>query len=146
MKKCLQKHFGARNELIACTWLLEQGYEVFRNISQHGDIDIIAMKDGETLYLDAKFSRTGAENRLRTSQIAAGVKRLNVSRDGQCSIVAEAVSIEQALAPKHCLHCGELFKPSKERNVYCNKRCRFAAWDTKNHGNHPRRKYVMRNR
>lgn len=35
MQKCLPKHFGARNELIACTWLLNQSYEVFRNISQH---------------------------------------------------------------------------------------------------------------
>jgi hypothetical protein len=36
------KHVGARSELIACEWLLAQGYEVFRNVSAHGPIDIIA--------------------------------------------------------------------------------------------------------
>jgi hypothetical protein len=43
----LLKHKGARSELVACAWLLCQGYEVFRNVSQHGLMDIIAIKDGE---------------------------------------------------------------------------------------------------
>jgi hypothetical protein len=146
MQKCLPKHFGARNELIACTWLLQQGYEVFRNISQHGEVDIIAMREGETLYLDVKSSQTGTANRLRASQIAAGVKRLNVSTDGQCTIADDAVSLEQLLTPKHCLHCGALFKPSKERNVYCNKKCRMLAWDIKTYGDRPKRHYNTRNR
>ncbi len=37
-----RKHRGACSELIACTWLLQQGYEVFRNVSPYGAIDIIA--------------------------------------------------------------------------------------------------------
>ena len=38
---------GAMSELMACTWLLEQGYEVFRNVSPHGDNDVVVY-DKET--------------------------------------------------------------------------------------------------
>lgn len=31
---------GAQAELLACAWLLEQGYEVFRNVSPSGDYDL----------------------------------------------------------------------------------------------------------
>lgn len=37
------KHKGAHAELRASAWLLSQGYEVFRNVSQHGPVDIIAL-------------------------------------------------------------------------------------------------------
>ena len=48
------KHKGARNELAAVCWLLDQGYEVFRNVSQHGAIDIIAIRGIEILSIDVK--------------------------------------------------------------------------------------------
>lgn len=35
------KHRGALNEVKATAWLLEQGYEVFVNISQHGNADLV---------------------------------------------------------------------------------------------------------
>ena len=41
------KHKGAFAELKAVTWLLEQNYEVFRAVSPHGDVDLIAL-DPET--------------------------------------------------------------------------------------------------
>lgn len=51
-----RKHKGALSELRASAWLLEQGYEVFRNVSAHGPIDIIARhpETGELLLLDVK--------------------------------------------------------------------------------------------
>lgn len=36
-----QKHRGTNSELRACLWLQENGYEVFKNISPHGEVDII---------------------------------------------------------------------------------------------------------
>lgn len=48
------KHRGSANEMRACLWLLDQGYEVFRNVSQHGDVDIVALKGVETLRIDVK--------------------------------------------------------------------------------------------
>ncbi len=41
-------------ELRACVWLSEEGYEVFRNISASGPVDIVAVKDGEVLLIDVK--------------------------------------------------------------------------------------------
>ena len=76
-----KKHFGSRNELIACAWLLEQGYEVFRNVSAHGLVDIIAMKDGKTYHFDVK----GGQTKLSETQVAMGVKRLTVA-NGMCAI------------------------------------------------------------
>ncbi len=35
---------------VGCAWLLlRQGYEVYRNVSQHGLFDMIAIKDGKPL-------------------------------------------------------------------------------------------------
>lgn len=38
-----KKHKGARSELRAAAWLLTRGYEVFRNVSQHGPVDLVAL-------------------------------------------------------------------------------------------------------
>jgi len=49
-----QKHKGATSELMATVWLLKKGYEVFRNISNHGLIDIIAVnpETNKTIFID----------------------------------------------------------------------------------------------
>lgn len=45
---------GTLSELKAMAWLVEQGYEVFRNISAEGPFDLIAIRPGETIYIDVK--------------------------------------------------------------------------------------------
>ena len=52
--KMHRKHKGARNELAAIVWLMDMGYEVFRNVSPYGPVDLVAIKDGATLLLDVK--------------------------------------------------------------------------------------------
>src|SRR6185436_18372888 len=79
----LGKHKGAHSELIACAWLLAQGYEVFRNVSAVGLTDVIAQKGGQILLLDVKSHDT---NKLSKEQIAAGVLPLRVSSSGYCRI------------------------------------------------------------
>ena len=37
---------GAQSELLAAAWLMELGYEVFRNVSPCGPADLIAWKRG----------------------------------------------------------------------------------------------------
>ena len=51
-----KKHRGCSSELIACNWLLEQGYDVFRNISAHGYADLVAInwETGEKIWVDVK--------------------------------------------------------------------------------------------
>src|SRR5688572_690616 len=48
------KHRGGWAELIASAWLLERGYEVFRNVSAVGPIDLVAIRGDETLLIDVK--------------------------------------------------------------------------------------------
>ena len=76
------KHKGAHSELIACAWLLTQGYEVFRNVSGDGLTDVIAQKGGRILLLDVKSGGTP----LSKEQIEAGVLALRVSSSGHCQI------------------------------------------------------------
>jgi Holliday junction resolvase-like predicted endonuclease len=47
---------GDLSELKACVWLLEQGYEVFRNVSCVGPADLTVFKDGELIMIDVKSS------------------------------------------------------------------------------------------
>ena len=73
------KHLGALAELMACEWLMRQGYEVFRNISSHGLADYVAWRPGETPRLiDVKSNFAGKPT---TAQQAAGVEILYVDRD-----------------------------------------------------------------
>jgi Archaeal holliday junction resolvase (hjc). len=41
-------------EFYAVTWLWDNGYEVFLNAGCTGAVDMIAMKDGETILVDVK--------------------------------------------------------------------------------------------
>lgn len=51
-----KKHRGAHSELVAVAWLIEQGYEVFRNVSQHGKVDIVVLNEAtkEFIPIDVK--------------------------------------------------------------------------------------------
>lgn len=73
------KHLGALAEVMACEWLIRQGYELFRNISQHGLADYVAWKPGEPpILIDVKSNRVSKPTK---AQIAAGVRLLYVDRD-----------------------------------------------------------------
>ena len=49
------KHKGSLAELLACAWLLKQGYEVFRNVSQHGVADLIAWREnGLPMFIEVR--------------------------------------------------------------------------------------------
>lgn len=80
-----KKHKGAWAELAATNWLLEQGYEVFRNVSQHGDIDIIARKGAEQLVIDVKsgsaYKGKIYGHKLSKSQKELGVKLLIANQE-----------------------------------------------------------------
>jgi len=125
-----RKHIGARNEMYACTWLLDRGYEVFRNVSAHGLIDIIAMKDGETHYFDVKGNSEKQSPKsadlLSKAQTEAGVKRLNVFKDGSCEIIANPRTGGSMLASICCGGCGQQFTPRRPNQRFCASKCRSA--------------------
>ena len=65
-------------EIIACGILLKDGYEVFRNISSTGLIDIIVIKDNTTLFLDVKTPSI-YKNNMRIPSLTDAQKKLGVT-------------------------------------------------------------------
>jgi Holliday junction resolvase-like predicted endonuclease len=45
---------GDLGEYYAVTWLWDNGYEVFKNTGCSGPIDLIAIKNGKTTFVDVK--------------------------------------------------------------------------------------------
>lgn len=80
---------GAIAEYKASIWLLEQGYEVYRNVSPAGPVDLIAIKDGQVIEIDVKTLQiTGKHNdfvfslaKLSDKQRARGIRVLWVYED-----------------------------------------------------------------
>lgn len=116
-----KKHMGARSELIACAWLLENGWEVFRNVSQFGLVDLIGMKDGRTVYFDVKTCRAHPQ-KLSMAQQAMGVKPLYVFPDGGCLLEWE-MAPPKIFTP-NCRGCGNKFSTELSTQVYCSADCR----------------------
>jgi hypothetical protein len=81
-RKAPDKHRGAQAELIACAYLLGEGYEVFRNISPCGSADIIACKGSELRRIDVKSGTYHPQ--LTEVQRQDGVVILYVAADGGC--------------------------------------------------------------
>jgi hypothetical protein len=118
-----RKHSGARSELIACAFLLELGFEVYRNVSQHGLGDLVGWRDGVFTVFDVKTigERGGGRTNLSREQVEAGVRRLNVFLDGRCEIVAE-VSV-YAPVSLNCRVCGTGFLFRDRTKLFCSVKC-----------------------
>lgn len=87
------KHRGAWSELVATSWLIEHGYEVFRNVSATGLADLVAhhFETGKTWLVDVKTcavycNKDGSYyvsgTKLSKDQTALGVRPLYVTHDG----------------------------------------------------------------
>jgi len=80
---------GARSELIAATWFLAQGADVFRNFTFHGPIDILVFwkQTGRVDRWDVKTwnPKRPQIRRLTPQQHALGVRLLFVNTEtGKC--------------------------------------------------------------
>lgn len=119
------KHRGAQNELLATVWLLRAGYDVFRNVSQHGLVDIVAMKDGMLLKFDVKASdRTHKVARLSAEQIELGVQLLRVFSDGECEIVPKPLPPFTGGFQGTCKRCRQDMIARSPRHIFCSDGCR----------------------
>lgn len=78
-------HKGAQSELMACAWLLEHGYDVFRNVAPTGPIDLVAFdwKTKSIILIDVK---SVASARPSPEQKDLGVTFLYVMPDGSCTL------------------------------------------------------------
>ena len=87
-----KKHIGAYSELLACSWLLNQGFDVFRNQSPHGYADLVAidMNTQEVILIDVKTAVVYLRNdgtkgiytsKLSEEQTIRGIKPIVVIKD-----------------------------------------------------------------
>jgi hypothetical protein len=73
---------GAIAEMKASMWLMERGYEVFRNVTPDGPVDLVAldMESGQSILIDVKMARVS----LPPSKMAGAVVRVSSkTRDGR---------------------------------------------------------------
>ena len=116
------KHRGAHSELIACAWLLGNGYEVFRNISPYGLMDIIAIKDGQMLKIDVKTKNVHGDQKLTKEQIDYGIVILNVCPStGKCDLDLSPEPKQSMVAI--CEICGVTFHKYRHSQKRCSRVC-----------------------
>lgn len=90
---------GGYSEIVACAWLLENGYEVFRNVADRGAIDLIAIRGKECILIDVKtiniiYAPEGirvTNQTLKAHQVAMGIVPLYVTDEGVCGWSTAAI-------------------------------------------------------
>jgi hypothetical protein len=140
-----KKHKGVYSEFRAALWFLEKGYEVYRNISQHGFCDMIVCKDKELIKVDVKTAviskKTGFMHcsGLSENQKNEGIKILMVDIDGDRVLWAEDSEAHQfERCVRSCLMCGVEMKIDQKRRskkLFCSPLCRMRHHNKKNSEN-----------
>ncbi len=126
---------GAYAELKATLWLIENGHFVFRNVSPHGPVDLVAIKGTEVLLIDVKTGST-ARNGVRyvrhitKEQAALGVKTISVFDDGILMDSNPPVTLIASEAVP-CAVCGEMFVKRKPAQINCSRACKGSSFRAK---------------
>jgi Holliday junction resolvase-like predicted endonuclease len=121
-----RKHRGTYNELRACAWLLNQGYEVYRNISSYGLIDIIAEKDNVIHKFDVKSCididiKKTKSTQLSLEQVHQGIKALYIDLNGRCYIEESPILSKKR---QFCIVCCEYLAREFQKEC-CSPECRI---------------------
>ena len=119
-----KKHKGAWAELVACGWLLNQGYEVYRNVSPCGLCDVLATRSGEYFKFDVKIVKETVVAQLSRAQTESGVLLLGVYPDGRC--VVNPTRPDYGIGT--CKECGATFKKTQHKNCFCQRSCTAKFW------------------
>lgn len=112
-------------------WLLEQGFEVFRNQSQHGPVDLMAwdIANDKIIKINVvtRSERTGVGKELFKRYQTVGIEILVVSPLGQ---VEWLPSIDTP-SPITCEECHDQFQSdgrNRNRRQFCSRRCASVNW------------------
>lgn len=97
---------------------MKQGYEVFRNVSTYGSVDIVALKNDVVYKFDVKAvesieKQIGKGSHLSPRQLALGIMALYVDVNDRCMIEEQA--IPRKVKQFKCRHCGEAFTQLSRR-------------------------------
>ncbi len=131
-----KKHQGAKSELIASAWLISQGYEVFRNVSPFGPIDIIGIKNEVISFFDIKTYNPAlrARHTITAEQQKHNVKIITVDKSG-CCVIDMCPPLEGHTLAKPCKSCGIVFqrcRGRREGDIFCSSKCR-RSWHREKH-------------
>lgn len=76
------KHRGSLAELQAAAWLLQQGFEVFRNVSQHGghDLAVYDPSSGKTELVDVTTGHWKTFPTLGATKVAFPATKLRTAQ------------------------------------------------------------------
>lgn len=111
---------GTIAEAIAVPWLLLQGYEVYKNVSVWGKVDLIILKDGHATFVDVAFCQDGNDPKLSHSREGLDIDYLYVAEDGSCHWRHDVMKTEKRL----CTGCKKEFEvKEKSSRKWCGK-CR----------------------
>lgn len=122
---------GAIAELTACNWLLNQGYEVFRNLTPTGWIDIIAWKANEDpIFIDVAMC-SNKDGRILDPKawhakrgVHYNINFIYVFADGTCRWRHDVVKTIENPVKKHCEACnGEMYVKGNAIKKYCSLAC-----------------------
>lgn len=128
--KLKQKHIGAWGEVRAVLWLLEAGYDVYRNVSPHGEVDIVAIRDGRVRKIDVKGVALGQKPPFPEGlQFSYDVEFLYALQDGQMTFSYDEAYLwargeyPAYHAPHPCETCGATI-PGGDKRRFCGQACR----------------------
>lgn len=118
---------GAASELIAVAWLLNQGYEVFRNVCPVGKTDIIAVRVNQFIKIDVKTATlepNGTFNirKIQKEALDQGVKYLFVDPEKY-----KVLGWSDEVSNLNCEICGKEAKSTRGTrwSVCCSDECRI---------------------
>lgn len=92
---------------------------MFRNISAHGKVDVVGIKDGLVTYFNVKFI-SGNFIPYGSSGL---IKLLIVRPTGECFISEP----RQKRAEDFCEYCGKTYLPRTHHQRYCGRACHANA-------------------
>ncbi len=129
-------HRGPWAETVATAYLISEGYQVFRNVEPVGQIDLVAVKNGQAFFFDVKFAPVldgapGTRTKLTDAQGDMGVNAIYVDSAGQC-LVAGDESVRPAgkycaVVEDSCEDCGTKIIRALNGAIYCLP-CRSREW------------------
>lgn len=126
----IQKHKGAASELLASIWLMGQGYDVFRNVSQYGLFDIVAFKNDELIKIDVKTGHYSGESfnypRPSEDHIKNNVKLLIVNLNTMQVHGWHEMTKTPEASLKKCVICGKVESAASRTHweTLCSHECR----------------------
>ncbi len=118
---------GAMSELMACAWLLKQGYEVYRNTAPDGLFDIVIYDKQKKSFLgiDVKTSKNNKKyySHPKNECLANENILLVDTNTGQVGFATD-IGYHKFIGVKRiCPYCSKSFIAKDGFGIYCSNNC-----------------------